>query len=79
MRSMNQALSVTLYTAIFIVVINIDSAYAYLDPGSGSFIFQVLIAMLLGSVVTIKIYWKKFKLWISSLFSKGTPKRNDEE
>ena len=31
----------------------------YLDPGSGSFIIQMLLAGLLGIAVAIRIYWKK--------------------
>jgi hypothetical protein len=31
----------------------------YLDPGSGSFIIQMLLAGFLGIAVALKIYWKK--------------------
>ena len=31
----------------------------YLDPGSGSFIIQMLLAGLLGVAVAVRIYWKK--------------------
>ena len=31
----------------------------YLDPGSGSFIIQMLLAGLLGIAVGVRIYWKK--------------------
>jgi hypothetical protein len=31
----------------------------YLDPGSGSFILQILLAALLGGAYAIKVYWKK--------------------
>ena len=33
----------------------------YLDPGSGSFLLQLLLAALLGGAFAIKIYWKKIK------------------
>jgi hypothetical protein len=33
----------------------------YLDPGSGSFLLQILLAALLGGALAIKIYWKKIK------------------
>ena len=39
----------------------------YLDPGSGSFIIQMLLAGLLGIAVAIRIYWKK----IVAFFRKG--------
>jgi len=31
----------------------------YLDPGSGSLIFQIILAGLLGISVFVKIYWRK--------------------
>ena len=34
-----------------------SSAYAYLDPGAGSFILQMLIAGIMGIILTIKLYW----------------------
>jgi hypothetical protein len=33
----------------------------YLDPGSGSFLLQLLLAALLGGGFAIKIYWKKIR------------------
>ena len=36
-------------------------ARAYLDPGSGSFIYQILIASLLGAGVAIRMYWRRIK------------------
>lgn len=38
----------------------------YIDPGTGSVLFQVIIASLLGAGVLIKVFWKK----IVTLFSK---------
>jgi hypothetical protein len=31
----------------------------YLDPGSGSIIFQIVIAGLLGAGVMARLFWKK--------------------
>jgi hypothetical protein len=33
----------------------------YLDPGSGSFLIQLLLAVLLGAGVAIRMYWGKIK------------------
>ena len=33
----------------------------YLDPGSGSFLIQLLLAALLGGAFAIKVYWRKIK------------------
>lgn len=34
---------------------------AYLDPGSGSFLIQLLIGALVGAGFIIKAYWRKIK------------------
>jgi hypothetical protein len=44
----------------------------YLDPGSGSFIIQILIAALLGVGVAVRASWSRIK----GLFGK---KRSEEE
>ena len=43
-------------------------AYAYLDPGTGTYLFQLLVAALLGAAVGIKIFWYKIKLFFKKLF-----------
>ena len=40
----------------------ISNAYAYLDPGTGSIIVQMLIGTLVGAGVAIKVYWQKIKM-----------------
>lgn len=51
-------------------------AYAYLDPGTGSYIIQLIIAALLGGLFALKIFWNKVKYFFVSLFSK---KKKDEK
>ncbi len=46
----------------------VSDAHAYLDPGTGSYVFQVIIAAVLGIIVTIKIYWNKIKFLVSQMF-----------
>ncbi len=50
-------------------------AHAYLDPGSGSFLLQILIAGLLGAGVAVKAYWGKIK----ALFGRSSKNRPDSE
>lgn len=56
---------------VMIFVFFTKNAYAYLDAGSGSYIIQMLIGALMGSIITIKIYWKN----ISNLFKKNLKHR----
>ena len=51
-----------------------NSAHAYLDPATGSVIFQAIIALFAGIATAISIYWRKFKDFISNLFSKNKKK-----
>ncbi len=37
----------------------------YLDPGSGSFLIQLLLAAALGIGVAVRLYWSKIKLLFS--------------
>jgi len=41
--------------------IHVQSAYAYVDPGTGSMVIQVLIGTLVGLGIAIKVYWYKLK------------------
>ena len=45
-------------------------AYAYLDPGTGSYFLQIIIATLLGAMYAIKHFWYKIKLFCINLLSK---------
>jgi len=45
-------------------------SYAYLDPGTGSYIFQLLIAGLFGLLFVLKIYWNRVKSFAVQLFSR---------
>lgn len=50
---------------------------AYLDPGTGSYIFQVLIAGLVGMGFAIKLSWGYIKACVISWFAKK--KDNDQQ
>jgi len=39
--------------------ISTSSAHAYLDPGTGSIILQVLLGGIAGIALAIKLYWHK--------------------
>lgn len=61
------------YSLILIVALQftlLQNAFAYLDPGTGSYIFQVLVATLIGGLFIIKMFWQKIKKFFSNHFSK---------
>jgi hypothetical protein len=61
------------------IITGLNSAFikeqAYLDPGSGSFILQLILAALLGSLFVFKSYWKKI---INFLRGKSDNEHKDE-
>lgn len=46
-------------------------SHAYLDPGSGSLIFQMLVAGAAGAAFAVKIFWYRIKQFFS-LFRRGS-------
>ncbi|MDO9384804.1 MAG: hypothetical protein Q7T86_18310 [Hyphomicrobiaceae bacterium] len=43
------------------VIATTNSAYAYLDPGAGSFALQMIAAGLLAGGASLKLYWFRIK------------------
>ncbi len=60
---------------ILILASGLFSQPAYLDPGSGSFILQILVASLLGAVFIIRAYWQK----ITAFIHKGSSQQKEED
>ncbi|MFT4521346.1 MAG: hypothetical protein ACI8ZN_000275 [Bacteroidia bacterium] len=52
----------------------LPNAFAYLDPGSGSYILQMIVAGALGGLYAIKLYWYR----IVSFFKGGSSKKSDD-
>jgi len=38
------------------------NAFAYIDPGSGSVIIQMVVGALVGVGIAVKVFWVKIKL-----------------
>ncbi len=47
--------------AILFSLAMLQPAYAYIDLGTGSMVFQMLMAGAIGVFFTIKMYWISFK------------------
>lgn len=46
------------------------NAYAYLDPGTGSYILQMIIGALIGALFAIKIYWRRIIKFFNDIFTR---------
>lgn len=47
----------------------------YLDPGSGSILFQIIVATLLGGVVAVRIMWGR----ITNFFRRGSGEAGEDQ
>jgi hypothetical protein len=47
-------------------------AYGYLDPGTGSYILQLLVGGLLGGLFAIGLFWKRVIAFVKRLFRRRT-------
>ncbi|MBA4391646.1 MAG: hypothetical protein C0399_12030 [Syntrophus sp. (in: bacteria)] len=51
-------------------LVSVTDVYAYLDPGTGSYVFQVLVAAVIGGLFAIKMFWQRIKAFFANHFSK---------
>jgi hypothetical protein len=45
--------------ALIVLLATAAPAYAYLDPGSGSMMVQLLLGGVAGAVVIVRLYWAR--------------------
>lgn len=60
-----------LVAALIVPAIFPAQAFAYLDPGTGSYIFQMVVAGLLGAAFAVKMSWVRIKGFLARVFSRG--------
>lgn len=68
-----RALTLLIALSLFIFP---QSTYAYINPGTGSYIIQVIIAALVGGLFVIKIFWNKVKKLFHDLVIKNKKHKN---
>jgi len=55
---------------LLLCLLPIQNAHAYLDPGTGSYIIQILIGVALGAGYVLKVYWNRVIGFFSGLGKK---------
>ena len=63
-----------LVLAVLISPILLQLAYGYLDPGTGSYILQLILGGLLGGLFAVGLFWKKVVAFVKRLFA---PRKHD--
>ncbi len=60
-----------LTVVMLLTLVFTGNAYSYLDPGTGSFVLQMLIAGLASALLAVKIFWNNIKAFFAGIFGKG--------
>ena len=55
------------------------SAHAYIDPGSSSFIIQILFGALAAAGLAIATFWRRLRLFFGRLFGRGPSEDESSE
>jgi hypothetical protein len=61
-----------------LMLVSTDQAFAYLDPGTGSMLLQVILGGVAAIGVVIKLYWHRFRVAIGMGRKKNTEDENTE-
>lgn len=59
-----------LLVAGLLLCVLVTPAFAYIDLGTGSYIFQVAAALFIGFLFTLKIYWQNFLSFLKRFFKR---------
>lgn len=63
---MLQRALVVLYLALAFSVVVIEPAHAYIDPGSGSIIFQAVAGAAMAIGLGVKVFWRRISAFFSA-------------
>jgi hypothetical protein len=64
----------TIASAAALACVAAPDALAYIDPGTGSMLLQVIGAGIAGAI----FYFREFRIWLVSLFSRRPAVRPDD-
>lgn len=56
--------------ATILLLVSAKNAFSYIDPGSGSYILQILAAGVFAGLLAIKIFWNKVKEFFLKIFGR---------
>jgi hypothetical protein len=69
-------LAMSIVMVLLAIMLFPPSAHAYIDPATGSYVLQIVIAGIAAGAFALKMFWGKIK----SLFSaNSTPKKSDKD
>lgn len=70
MKGFKQLVGLPIGLGLLLSLFPLEAQAAYLDPGSGSFLIQIIVASLVGISFFAKMFWKNIKLFFFHIFVK---------
>ena len=64
--------------SLLLMVVIVPNAHAYIDPGSGSLMIQMLIASAIGGLFTLKAYFRTIKEKVSNFCLKKENRKENK-
>ncbi|MFC1824411.1 hypothetical protein ACFL9T_17010 [Thermodesulfobacteriota bacterium] len=58
-----------------LILFRSKKAFGYIDPGTGSILAQAVIAVVVGALFTMKLYWKKLRKFFRKFLGKEPRRR----
>lgn len=64
-------------TILFLFIVPTPT-YAYLDPGTGSYLLQIMAAVFFGGAYALTTWWKQIKLFVLRIFLRKDKKSSEK-
>ncbi len=66
------------FVSVYVIMFP-PQAHAYLDPGTGSYILQVVAAVFFGSLFALKVWWRKVANFLGSIFGRKEKQKTEKD
>ena len=63
---------------IYVLMLSMKPAYAYLDPGTGSMMVQAVLAVIAAVSVSVGIFWNRIKIIFGRIFGGKQKDQQDQ-
>ena len=76
---MKYTIRFVLFLTILLTLVFPKRVDAYLDPGTGSYLLQILVAALFGGLFAIKTWWRQIKNIFTGRKDKKTSEKSTDK
>ena len=70
MQNVFQSIIPAVLFVVAVLLLMSVPAHAYLDPGTGSYVLQIVIGVVLSAAFAVKVFWIRIRTFFGSLISR---------